>query len=444
MPISVLLTFSILSISTLVLLQWQRIRSRGIFHDGGNDDSDVLLPSKDDGDDKIRSNNKHHRPTLEDEMLLAAGAADGSSMMSLTIQPIGVVRSVYRLCVGTPRQGLLAPHARGRVDLTNNDNMTMNKDAVLGLQEYSHIWIIFIFHLNTLPKEQNRSENNNNNKRRAFPLKISPPALGGSRKVGVLSTRSPHRPNPIGMTLARLDRIETKKTTTSLYISGLDLVDGTPVIDIKPYVPHYDSPYPLSLLPPLSDNNTYCRLPPWVADGLATKRRVVFLPQALSDLQLILEPNNPKNNNALEFYGIGKCGDQTTIEVMDSIKSCIQEVFTIDVRSRWQSNKVRSGKFQAQRAHRVQLTFATAVSMTTGAAAADDSDTDNNNIDREMETTTCCTQQLDRLLIHYKVSSPDEMNRPMSSTGSGAEDVVHVLSIELLQQVQEAKTVKTP
>jgi tRNA (Thr-GGU) A37 N-methylase len=474
---SLLAAASIVAISTIAVLQRQRRRRnrhpRGVSFDREWDEEDSeasrLLPStstKDDPGDNEKKNGKHIRVTLEEEMLTAGG--------SLTIQPIGVVRSVYRLCVGTPRQGLLAPNARGRIDLNN-----IGKDAVLGLQEYSHIWIFFIFHLNTLPKKKeqkssggaNGSNNNNNNNingRRGVPLKISPPALGGS-KVGVLSTRSPHRPNPIGMTLARLDGIETSKkknggsktaaaTVTSLYISGLDLVDGTPVIDIKPYVPHYDSPYhypmissPSLLLPSEQDSTPpHCRLPPWVADGLATKRPVHFLPRALSDLQCIFDANPI----ALEFYGGnssssgGNNNNETAQEGLDNIKACIEQVLAIDVRSRWQSTKSRRGKFQAERARRVQQTYSTATSAGNGLTDNDDTErsthVDNNksnndtvvngDIDNseEMLGETYCTQQLDRLLIHYKVSVPDEMCRPTSSAGSGAEDLVQVISIELL------------
>ena len=148
----------------------------------------------------------------------------------------------------------------------------MTADAVQGLEDYSHVWNVFVFHLNTVSKKKKNSNNQSN----SVPSKIAPPALGGT-KVGVLASRSPHRFNPIGMTLAKLERIETKRIynqndledytdagvnsennnprdnrkkkktkasqlVTSLYLSGLDLVDGTPVLDIKPYVATYDAP----------------------------------------------------------------------------------------------------------------------------------------------------------------------------------------------------------
>ncbi|KAI2500287.1 hypothetical protein MHU86_14167 [Fragilaria crotonensis] len=207
---------------------------------------------------------------------------DHDEQKNIVSFPIGVVRSIYRLCVGTPRQGLLAPHARGRIELTcENAN-----DMVDGLEGFSHIWIVFWFHLNTNTKSTSSSSstntNNSNSTTRppAAPSKIAPPALGG-KKVGVLATRSPHRSNPIGITLCKLDSIMTigggpkgkGQTTTKsgqrviLNISGLDLVDGTPVLDIKPYVPNYDS---------IGDEEL--RLPPWVSGGLETKRPVHIYP----------------------------------------------------------------------------------------------------------------------------------------------------------------------
>ncbi|XP_075067029.1 tRNA (adenine(37)-N6)-methyltransferase isoform X2 [Mixophyes fleayi] len=97
----------------------------------------------------------------------------------------------------------------------------------MGLQQFSHVWILFIFHKNG---------------HLSCKAKVQPPRLNGA-KTGVFSTRSPHRPNAIGLTLAKLERVEDG----TLYLSGIDIIHGTPVIDIKPYIAEYDSP-----LPPLS------------------------------------------------------------------------------------------------------------------------------------------------------------------------------------------------
>lgn len=320
----------------------------------------------------------------------------------LTVKPIGTVRSIYRLCVGTPRQGLLAPNARGRLEL---DSSVVSQDAVLELDGFSHVWVIFVFHLNTIAKNQQ------------IPSKIAPPSLGGGKKVGVLATRSPHRVNPIGMTLCKLVSITTRLATkaqqpsspkTILNVSGLDLVDGTPILDIKPYVPHYDS-VPFDQV----------RLPSWVSGGLATRRQVDIQPTALEELELILS----QQPNALDFYG-SHVGDSSIDETMKSITNCIVEVLSIDVRSVWQTNKARANKFQAERAGRVQDV------MSDGIVVAQSENTNSGQ---------CCTQQLDNLLVCYTVQAPEQHARN-TSQGSGAEDVVLVNSIQLLTTTDTPKS----
>jgi len=318
----------------------------------------------------------HRRMTLEETL------QDGE----LTVKPIGTVRSIYRLCVGTPRQGLLAPHARGRLELDG-----VSHDAVLELDGFSHVWVVFVFHLNTVSKNER------------VPTKIAPPALGG-KKVGVLATRSPHRMNPIGMTLCKLESVTLPSKalpTTVLNVSGLDLVDGTPILDIKPYVPHYDS------VP--SDE---VRLPPWVSEGLATRRPVHVESKALDELQAILV----QDPNALDFYGVSG-GDGSMEETIKSATHCIAEVLSIDVRSKWQTNKARDSKFQAERAGRVR-------------------DVLPDNV--ELPDSEQCTQQLDNLLVYYTVEAPEQHERS-TSEGSGAEDVVHVKSIKLLTSAGVSK-----
>ena len=314
----------------------------------------------------------------------------------VSVKPIGVVRSVYRLCVGTPRQGLLSPQSRGRIELTVENA----SDMADGLEGFSHIWIFFVFHLNTVGK---------NNKKP--PTKIAPPALGG-KKVGVLATRSPHRQNPIGMTLCKLDSIitsggnkkkEQKKSSSIvvLNISGLDLVDGTPVLDIKPYVPHYDSV-----------QGAEVRLPHWVSGGLETRRDVRISDQARKQLLDILKTDP----FALDFYGPHR-GDECIMDTMTRVLQCIEQVLGIDVRSSWQTSKARVGKSQAERADRIQNAMVTATS----------------SVDTASYTDQMCSQQLDNLLIHYSVDQPEEINRE-ASIGSGAEDIVTVQSLQLLLQ----------
>lgn len=146
--------------------------------------------------------------------------ADKPTNEMLTVKPIGFIKTVFAEKRAVPRQANIAETILSRVELCK-DLYTNPEQSLDTLQDFSHIWIIYHFHKNDS---------------HAKP-KISPPRLEG-QKVGVFATRSPHRPNPIGMSLVKLDRIEGSK----IYFYGSDMVDDTPVVDIKPYIPNYDSP----------------------------------------------------------------------------------------------------------------------------------------------------------------------------------------------------------
>ena len=135
----------------------------------------------------------------------------------------------------------------------------MSPESLDGLEEFSHVWITFKFHLNTntLKEAKAFSGASSDTKRYTFKAKIVPPML--KEKKGVLATRSPHRPNPVGVTLAQITSV-CKKTRT-VFLSCCDLVDGTPVMDIKPYVPAYDT------VPSH-------RVPDWISETIATRNVV--------------------------------------------------------------------------------------------------------------------------------------------------------------------------
>ncbi|MBI5201064.1 MAG: tRNA (N6-threonylcarbamoyladenosine(37)-N6)-methyltransferase TrmO [Elusimicrobia bacterium] len=135
----------------------------------------------------------------------------------MNVRPIGVLRSCFKEKFGTPRQPHLAPGASATLTL---DAAHVPEQSLAGLDGFSHVWLLSWFHLNTNKK----------------PLpKVHPPRLQGG-KVGLFASRSPHRPNPIGLSLARLEKIDG----ATLHLSGIDLVDGTPILDVKPYIPESD------------------------------------------------------------------------------------------------------------------------------------------------------------------------------------------------------------
>ena len=363
--------------------------------------------------------------------------ADSSEeLSSISLLPIGKISSVYRLCVGTPRQGLLAPNCRGRIELSP---ALLSADSILGLDGYSHVWVVFVFHLNTNSKIVKQSAEaataaSGAGKKKAkggsrqFPAKIAPPALGG-KKVGLFSTRTPHRPNPIGLTLCKIDSISRGKDPSQPFyinVSGLDLVDGTPVLDIKPFVPHYDT-----VIDPEKIGDSNCipdgvMVPHWVGSGLEKRREVTFTPDALGQLKSIIQTDG----TALDFYGIHTGRDTSIDDSLNAIQGAISQVLAIDVRSKWQTGKARKGKFQAEKAKRVKALMDKGHSKDEIATAAVD---DDDNV--------LCTQQLDNLLIKYSIRAPKGAGEEDKvAQGSGANDVVEVREIEVIRSTGESAT----
>lgn len=118
-----------------------------------------------------------------------------------------------------PRQPSLAPAARGVVELFPPYNQA---EAVEGLEGASHVWLLFVFHAAASGPGH---------------IRVRPPRLGGNQRIGVFASRSTHRPNPIGQSVVRLDAVQAGR----LRVSSIDLLDGTPILDIKPYVPYSDN-----------------------------------------------------------------------------------------------------------------------------------------------------------------------------------------------------------
>jgi len=143
-------------------------------------------------------------------------------MQQYNLQPIGVIHSGYKEKFGIPRQPGLVNSMVATIELLPPFN---NRDAVRGLEQCSHIWLTFIF-----------SECVD----KGWQPTVRPPRLGGNQRLGVFATRSPFRPNHLGLSPVKLDRVTTENGKVLLYVSGADLLDQTPIIDIKPYLPYSD------------------------------------------------------------------------------------------------------------------------------------------------------------------------------------------------------------
>ena len=207
----------------------------------------------------------------------------------MQINPIGIIHSGYKEKFGIPRQPGLAKSMLSKLELYPD---YATEEIVRGLEECSHIWLVFIFSACV---------------GKGWHPTVRPPRLGGNKRLGVFATRSPFRPNPIGLSAVKLEKIETHKGKVSLLLSGADLLDQTPIIDIKPYIPYSDSisdAYchfaeaftPLSLPINFSDTaNTQC--------AIAAKALGIDLRNELSEI-LSCDPRPAYQKASDREYGI--------------------------------------------------------------------------------------------------------------------------------------------
>ena len=143
--------------------------------------------------------------------------------MEFSYRAIGVIRSPYRQKFATPRQPNLVSEAEAEILFEDGFE---HRDCMRGLEQFSHLWLLWHFHQTS---ELGWS-----------PL-VQPPRLGGKQKLGVFASRSPFRPNPIGLSVVRNLGTQTIKSQLTLRVGGIDLVDATPILDIKPYIAYADA-----------------------------------------------------------------------------------------------------------------------------------------------------------------------------------------------------------
>lgn len=143
-------------------------------------------------------------------------------MDTFSFSSIGTISSCYKEKFGIPRQPGLVNAAKAELHLEK----TYGEETIRGIRGFSHIWVTFVFHATC---EQ------------GWKTMVRPPRLGGNTKVGVFASRSPFRPNSLGLSVVELLNTEIQDSLVILHLGGCDLLDGTPVLDIKPYLPYADA-----------------------------------------------------------------------------------------------------------------------------------------------------------------------------------------------------------
>ena len=141
----------------------------------------------------------------------------------MNLKPIAYIKTDFKEKFGIPRQSGIIENIKGEIIF---EKEFRHPDALRGIEEYSYLWLIFDF---------------SKNHRDEFLPTVRPPRLGGNKKVGVFATRSPFRPNNLGLSCVRFEEVKKDKNLGNiLVVSGVDLLDNTPIYDIKPYIPYCD------------------------------------------------------------------------------------------------------------------------------------------------------------------------------------------------------------
>ena len=206
--------------------------------------------------------------------------------------------------------------ARGKIKF---DKKVIQYEYYKELNDFSHIWILFVFHENT---NEFLSVHNKSTKQKSTKAKISPPRMHGL-KVGCLSTRSPHRPNPIGLSVCKIISVQDGY----IEISGMDMIKGTPILDVKPYIP-YDiipSSIKLPMIESKSNQSTELKVPAWIFEQDIPLRKIIFDPHAFKSLENVV-----KNKYLTQDYSV------------DDFVNLITQILVQDIRSVHQGRGVNN------------------------------------------------------------------------------------------------------
>ena len=203
----------------------------------------------------------------------------------MTIEPIAYIRTEFPEKFGVPRQSGLAGALRGTIVFTPEYR---NPDALRGLEGFSHLWLIWEFSANTAKAQ--------------WQPTVRPPRLGGNERMGVFATRSPFRPNPLGLSCVEIDSVQLDSPDGPLInVKGADLMDGTPIYDIKPYIKYADArPHArCGYVDELQENRLSVHIPSELSAKVSDKTSLEALVQTLS-----LDPRPSYHDDPDREYGL--------------------------------------------------------------------------------------------------------------------------------------------
>ena len=224
----------------------------------------------------------------------------------MNITPIATIHTEFPEKFGIPRQSGLAANLQARIVF---EPMYRNPDALRGLEGFSHIWLIWEFSANRPSAGQ-------------WQPTVRPPRLGGNGYMGVFATRSPFRPNPLGLSCVEIERIELEgKDGPVIYVRGADLMDGTPIYDIKPYVRYADCrPEAVcGYVDSLQERTLKVIVPSEISEGIEDQAILTSLTEVLS-----LDPRPSYHDDPERVYGLSFAGFNVRFKVAEGILTVVE------------------------------------------------------------------------------------------------------------------------
>lgn len=223
----------------------------------------------------------------------------------MTIEPIAYIKTDFPEKFGVPRQSGLAESLTGRIVF---EPEYRNIEALRGLDGFTHIWLIWEFSANRKAAGE-------------WQPTVRPPRLGGNQHMGVFATKSPFRPNPLGLSCVELDRIDLDTPEGPvIVVKGADLMDGTPIYDIKPYIKYADSrpEAACGYVDSLEESCLDVVIPESIAAKINDKAKFQALVETLK-----LDPRPSYHNDPARIYGLSFSGYNVRFTVSDTVLTII-------------------------------------------------------------------------------------------------------------------------